>query len=84
MAKQAAFDGIHIVNHYRGDDESYHSSDEDGIKDSALQDPQQRSSSGGRIRLHPNLADTDSEDEEDGEALRLTVPSSASHKSTTV
>ncbi|XP_053177672.1 ecotropic viral integration site 5 protein homolog isoform X4 [Scomber japonicus] len=84
MAKQAAFDGIHIVNHYVGDYESYHSSDEDGVKDPTLQDTQQRSGSGGRIRLRPNLGDTDSEDEEDGEALRLTVPSSGSHKSTTV
>uniref|UniRef100_A0A3B4ZUR4 Ecotropic viral integration site 5 n=1 Tax=Stegastes partitus TaxID=144197 RepID=A0A3B4ZUR4_9TELE len=88
LAGQPTFDGIHIVNHYGGDDESYQSSDEDGVKDSTLQVPQQRS--GGRIRLRPNLADTDSdeeeeeEEEEDGEALRLSVPQSSSHKSTTV
>uniref|UniRef100_A0A3Q1ATJ7 Rab-GAP TBC domain-containing protein n=1 Tax=Amphiprion ocellaris TaxID=80972 RepID=A0A3Q1ATJ7_AMPOC len=85
LASQPTFDGIHIVNHYVGDNESYQSSDEDGVKDSTLQNPQQRS--GGRIRLRPNLVDTDSdeeEEEEDGEALRLSVPQSSSHKSTTV
>uniref|UniRef100_A0A665WHN2 Rab-GAP TBC domain-containing protein n=1 Tax=Echeneis naucrates TaxID=173247 RepID=A0A665WHN2_ECHNA len=72
LAGHATFDGIHIVNHYGGDDESYQSSDEDGVKDSILPaDGQQRSNS--RIRLHPKLGDSDSEDE-DGEALRLSVP----------
>lgn len=83
MASQSTFDGIHIVNHYVGDDESYQSSDEDGVKDSNLSDTRRRSIS-SRIRLHPNLGDGDSEGEDDGEALRLTVPSSSSHKSTTV
>ncbi|XP_071343365.1 ecotropic viral integration site 5 protein homolog isoform X5 [Trachinotus anak] len=78
LASQPTFDGIHIVNHYAGDNESYQSSDEDGVKDPTLKDTQQRSS--GRIRLHPNLGDSDSE-EEDGEGLRLSVPQS---KSTTV
>lgn len=78
MASQPTFDGIHIINHYVGD-ESYQSSDEDGVKDSTLQDTQQRS----RIRLHPNLRDTDSE-EEDGEELQLSVPQSSNRKSTTV
>uniref|UniRef100_A0A673AF16 Rab-GAP TBC domain-containing protein n=1 Tax=Sphaeramia orbicularis TaxID=375764 RepID=A0A673AF16_9TELE len=78
MANQPTFDGIHVINHYVGDDESYHSSDEDGVKDQT-----QPRSGGGRIRLRPNLADTDSDEEEDGEALRLSVPPS-SHKSTTV
>lgn len=74
----STFDGIHIVNHYVGDDGSYQSSDEDGVKDT-----QQRS--GGRITLHPDLGDTESEEEvEDDEALRLSVPQSGSHKSTTV
>ncbi|KAI3369099.1 hypothetical protein L3Q82_026059 [Scortum barcoo] len=81
LASQPAFDGIHIVNHYEGDDGSYQSSDEDGVKDPTPQETQQRS--GGRIRLRPNLRDTDSEDE-DEEALRLSVPPSGSHKSTTV
>uniref|UniRef100_A0A7N6ARP7 Rab-GAP TBC domain-containing protein n=1 Tax=Anabas testudineus TaxID=64144 RepID=A0A7N6ARP7_ANATE len=78
LGSQATFDGIHIINHYVGD-ESYQSSDEDGVKDATLQDTQQRS----RIRLRPNLRDTDS-DEEDGEELRLSVPQSGNHKSTTV
>ena len=69
-----------------GANESYQSSDDDGVKDPNLQDPQQRS--GRRIKLHPKLGDTDSEEEEeeddDGEALRLSVPQSSSHKSTTV
>ncbi|XP_045905793.1 EVI5-like protein isoform X2 [Micropterus dolomieu] len=81
LANQSAFDGIHIVNHYVGDDGSYQSSDEDGVKDPTLQDTQQRC--GGRVRLRPNLVDTDS-DEEDEEALRLSVPQSGGHKSTTV
>ncbi|KAM4629373.1 ecotropic viral integration site 5 protein homolog isoform 2-T2 [Polymixia lowei] len=85
LPNQPTFDGIHIVNHYVGDDESYHSSDEDGVKAPALPDAQPRSgSSGSRIRLHPTLEDTDSEGEEDGEALRLSVPSNGSHKSTVV
>ncbi|XP_034438620.1 EVI5-like protein isoform X2 [Hippoglossus hippoglossus] len=89
LANQPSFDGIHIVNHYAGD-EPYQSSDEDGVKALTLQDTQPRSSS--RIRLRPNLGDTDSEEEEeeeeeeedDGEALRLSVPPSGSQKSTTV
>ncbi|XP_035508635.1 EVI5-like protein isoform X4 [Morone saxatilis] len=82
LANQPTFDGIHIVNHYVGDDGSYQSSDEDGVKDPTLQDSQHRSR--GRIRLRPNLQDTDSEEEEDEDALRLSVPQSGSHKSTTV
>ncbi|XP_006790540.1 EVI5-like protein isoform X2 [Neolamprologus brichardi] len=81
LANQPTFDGIHIVNHYRADDESYQSSDDDGVKVSPLQVPQQRS----RIKLHPKLEDTDSdEEEEDGEALRISVPQSSSHKTTSV
>ncbi|XP_047443737.1 ecotropic viral integration site 5 protein homolog isoform X4 [Mugil cephalus] len=84
LAGQSAFDGIHIVNHYGGDDESYQSSDDDGVKDATLQDGQQRGG-GGRVKLRANLRDTDSdEDEDDGEALRLSVPQSGSHKSTAV
>ncbi|KAF1385972.1 hypothetical protein PFLUV_G00113310 [Perca fluviatilis] len=86
MANQSTFDGIHMINHYVGDDGSYQSSDEDGVKSPTIHNTQQRS--GGRIRLRPNLGDTDSEEEEeeeeDDEALRLSVPQSASHKSTTV
>lgn len=82
MTNQSTFDGIHMISHYVGDDGSYQSSDEDGVKGPTLHNTQQRS--GGRIRLRPNLGDTDSEEEEDDEALRLSVPQSASHKSTTV
>uniref|UniRef100_A0A3B3B662 Ecotropic viral integration site 5b n=1 Tax=Oryzias melastigma TaxID=30732 RepID=A0A3B3B662_ORYME len=74
---QPTFDGIHIVNHYTGVEDAYRSSDDDG-----MEAPQSRSCT--RIRLHPNLGDTDSE--EDGETLRLTVPqnNNNNHKSTTV
>lgn len=72
-----------------GDHGTYQSSDEDGVKGPSLQETQQRSRV--RIRLPANLGDTDSEeeeeeddDEEDEESLRLTVPPSGSHKSTTV
>ncbi|XP_042581802.1 ecotropic viral integration site 5 protein homolog isoform X5 [Cyprinus carpio] len=78
---QASFDGIHIVNHYGGDNESYQSSDEDGVKLSPqLTSHQVR----GRITLHPNLEDSESEGEEEGDALRLSVSSNGSHKTTTV
>ncbi|KAK5930185.1 hypothetical protein CgunFtcFv8_026445 [Champsocephalus gunnari] len=90
LANQTNFDGIHIVNHYVGDNGSYQSSDEDAGKGPGLPGAQQRG--GGRIRLRPNLPDTDSEeeeeeeeedeDEEDEDALRLSVPQS--HKSTIV
>lgn len=90
LSSQPTFDGIHIINHYVEDVGSYQSSDEDGVKGHALQDGQQRSG-GGRVRLRPNLRDTDSEEEEEEEdeddnheALRLSVPQSGSHKSTTV
>uniref|UniRef100_A0A673H9Y1 Rab-GAP TBC domain-containing protein n=1 Tax=Sinocyclocheilus rhinocerous TaxID=307959 RepID=A0A673H9Y1_9TELE len=78
---QPSFDGIHIVNHYGGDKESYQSSDEDGVKLSPqLTSHQVR----GRITLHPNLEDSESEGDEEGDALRLSVPSNGSHKTTTV
>ncbi|XP_058258403.1 ecotropic viral integration site 5 protein homolog isoform X6 [Hemibagrus wyckioides] len=75
------FDRIHIVNHYGGDDESNQSSDDDGVKLPLSVNPCR---GGGRITLHPQLGDTDSEGDEDGESLRLEVPSNSSHKSTTV
>ncbi|NXY69933.1 EVI5 protein, partial [Glareola pratincola] len=34
LSDQPTFDGIHIVNHFTGDDESFHSSDEDFITNS--------------------------------------------------
>ncbi|XP_037530969.1 EVI5-like protein [Nematolebias whitei] len=83
LSGQPTFDGIHIVNHFLGGDEPYQSSDDDGAKDTS--ELQHRSTR--RIKLHPKLGGTDSEDEdgdEDGEALRLSVPQSGSQKSTTV
>ncbi|XP_048055706.1 ecotropic viral integration site 5 protein homolog isoform X3 [Megalobrama amblycephala] len=81
LPDQPSFDGIHIVNHYGGDNESYQSSDEDGEKLSPhLTSHQVR----GRITLHPNLEDSESEGDEEGDTLRLTVPSNGSHKTTTV
>nr|XP_057928447.1 ecotropic viral integration site 5 protein homolog isoform X4 [Doryrhamphus excisus] len=85
VAKPSTYDGIHIINHYGDDDESYNSSEEDSPKDSHLRDGERRG--GGRVVLHPKQGDTDSEDEEedeDGEALQLCVPAAVSHRSTTV
>lgn len=81
LPNRTSFDRIHFVNHYGGDNESYQSSDEDGVKLPLNVPPRP---GGGRITLHPQLGDTDSDADEDGESLRLTVPSSNSHKSTTV
>uniref|UniRef100_W5MB74 Ecotropic viral integration site 5 n=1 Tax=Lepisosteus oculatus TaxID=7918 RepID=W5MB74_LEPOC len=79
LSGQPTFDGIHIVNHYMGDDESYHSSDEEG-----LAGPVGRSAAASasrpfdprrdvpRIVLRADLEDTDSEDDE--EPPSLTVP----------
>ncbi|KAL6057471.1 hypothetical protein STEG23_032947, partial [Scotinomys teguina] len=66
FSNQPPFDGIHIVSHLIGDDESFHSSDEDFI-DSSLQEsgiafPLHRKS--GSMGLNPALADG-SESEED-------------------
>ena len=87
LSNPPSFDGIHIVNHY-GDTESYHSSDDDAL--AKLPNPQgggggggsDAGSVGGRITLHADLEDTDSD--EDNESLRLTVPTNGSHKTTTV
>uniref|UniRef100_A0AAR2JPH1 Rab-GAP TBC domain-containing protein n=2 Tax=Pygocentrus nattereri TaxID=42514 RepID=A0AAR2JPH1_PYGNA len=81
LPNQTNFDGIHIVNHYGADDESCQSSDEEGMK--LLSHLSARPGT-GRITLHPQLEDSDSEGDEDGEGLRLTVPSNSSHKTTTV
>lgn len=94
-SSRSTFDGIHLVNHFGGgDNESYQSSDEDRSRDPSIQEvPSPQGQRGGvsgpaRVRLRPNLPDTDSdedeEDDDDGEELRLTVPPSANHKSTAV
>uniref|UniRef100_A0A8B9K4K9 Ecotropic viral integration site 5b n=1 Tax=Astyanax mexicanus TaxID=7994 RepID=A0A8B9K4K9_ASTMX len=72
LPNQTSFDGVHIVNHYGGDDESYQSSDEEAMK---LPSHLSSRPGTGRITLHPRLEDSDSEGDEDGEGLRLTVPS---------
>ncbi|XP_041696200.2 EVI5-like protein isoform X1 [Coregonus clupeaformis] len=86
MSNQPAFDGIHIVNHYIPDDESYHSSDEDAGVGKTPSHLDHQHSSISRIRLHPSLGlgDTDSEGEDDGEGLVLSVPPTGTHKHTTV
>uniref|UniRef100_A0A8C7KQ64 Ecotropic viral integration site 5 n=1 Tax=Oncorhynchus kisutch TaxID=8019 RepID=A0A8C7KQ64_ONCKI len=68
MSNQPAFDGIHIVNHYIPDDESYHSSDEDTGVGKTPSHLDHQHSSISRIRLHPSLGlgDTDSEGDDDG------------------
>uniref|UniRef100_A0A8C8GMA4 Rab-GAP TBC domain-containing protein n=1 Tax=Oncorhynchus tshawytscha TaxID=74940 RepID=A0A8C8GMA4_ONCTS len=68
MSNQPAFDGIHIVNHYIPDDESYHSSDEDTSLGKTPSHLDHQHSSISRIRLHPSLGlgDTDSEGDDDG------------------
>uniref|UniRef100_A0A8C8MCC1 Rab-GAP TBC domain-containing protein n=1 Tax=Oncorhynchus tshawytscha TaxID=74940 RepID=A0A8C8MCC1_ONCTS len=91
MSNEPSFDRIRIVNHYIPDDESYQSSDEDAGKTPSHLDPQQSSSSHtSLIRLHPSLdlnnrlGDTDSEGDDDGEGLVLSVPPNGTHKHTTV
>ncbi|KAL1789773.1 ecotropic viral integration site 5 protein-like isoform X5, partial [Sigmodon hispidus] len=67
FSSQPPFDGIHIVSHLIGDDESFHSSDEDFI-DSSLQEsgiafPLHRES--GSLSLNPTLADGSESEAED-------------------
>ncbi|XP_068822652.1 ecotropic viral integration site 5 protein homolog isoform X3 [Capricornis sumatraensis] len=67
FSSQPPFDGIHIVNHLIGDDESFHSSDEEFI-DSSLQEseigfPLHRKS--GPMSLDPTLADGSESEAED-------------------
>uniref|UniRef100_A0A8C7Q676 Ecotropic viral integration site 5 n=1 Tax=Oncorhynchus mykiss TaxID=8022 RepID=A0A8C7Q676_ONCMY len=86
MSNQPAFDGIHIVNHYIPDDESYHSSDEDTGVGKTPSHLDHQHSSISRIRLNPSLGlgDTDSEGDDDGHGLVLSVPPIGIHKHTTV
>ncbi|XP_040088239.1 ecotropic viral integration site 5 protein homolog isoform X2 [Oryx dammah] len=67
FSSQPPFDGIHIVNHLIGDDESFHSSDEEFI-DNSLQEsgigfPLHRKS--GPVSLDPTLADGSESEAED-------------------
>ncbi|KAJ8375283.1 hypothetical protein SKAU_G00058630 [Synaphobranchus kaupii] len=80
LTNPPTFDGIHIVNHYMGDDESYHSSDDDVGKDLLCGAPPLFMSpqDARRIVLHPNLAE-DTDSEEDEESLRLSVPPAGGH-----
>ncbi|ELK06342.1 Ecotropic viral integration site 5 protein [Pteropus alecto] len=95
FSNQPPFDGIHIVNHLIGDDESFHSSDEDFI-DNSLQEsgvgfPLHRKS--GRMSLDPAVADgseSETEDnvletrESDGVAQKERPPKRKESYSTTV
>ncbi|XP_047582118.1 ecotropic viral integration site 5 protein homolog isoform X5 [Lutra lutra] len=64
---QPPFDGIHIVNHLIGDDESFHSSDEDFMDDSLRESgvgfPFHRKS--GPMSLDPTVADGSESETED-------------------
>ncbi|KAM8791165.1 ecotropic viral integration site 5 protein homolog isoform 3-T3 [Rhynchonycteris naso] len=64
---QPPFDGIHIVNHLIGDDESFHSSDEDfidnSLRESGIGFPLHRKS--GPMSLNPAVADGSESDTED-------------------
>ncbi|XP_059946107.1 ecotropic viral integration site 5 protein homolog isoform X6 [Mesoplodon densirostris] len=68
---QPPFDGIHIVNHLIGDDESFHSSDEEfignSLQESGIGFPLHRKS--GLISLDPTVADG-SESEAEDSALK--------------
>ncbi|XP_051788752.1 ecotropic viral integration site 5 protein homolog isoform X3 [Erpetoichthys calabaricus] len=73
LSDQHTFDGIHIVNHYLGDDESYHSSDEDlmphSSRVSVCDGPQQYEGCRKATKLvfHERMEDSDTEsDNEDG------------------
>uniref|UniRef100_A0A2K6EUH8 Ecotropic viral integration site 5 n=1 Tax=Propithecus coquereli TaxID=379532 RepID=A0A2K6EUH8_PROCO len=64
---QPPFDGIHIVNHLIGDDESFHSSDEDfmdnSLQESGIGFPLHRKS--GPMSLGPAVADGSESETED-------------------
>ncbi|XP_077928885.1 ecotropic viral integration site 5 protein homolog isoform X5 [Halichoerus grypus] len=64
---QPPFDGIHIVNHLIGDDESFHSSDEDfmdnSLRESGVGFPLHRKS--GPMSLDPTVADGSESETED-------------------
>ncbi|XP_031193071.1 ecotropic viral integration site 5 protein homolog isoform X3 [Mastomys coucha] len=68
FSSRPPFDGIHIVSHLIGDDELFHSSDEDfidnSIQESAIGFPLHRKS--GPMSLNPTLADGSESEAEDG------------------
>ncbi|NWT55690.1 EVI5 protein, partial [Erythrocercus mccallii] len=67
FSDQPTFDGIHIVNHFTGDDESFHSSDEDFITNSIQESgvnfhlPRRT----GRMSLDHTLVDSSDSDTEE-------------------
>ncbi|XP_067394572.1 ecotropic viral integration site 5 protein homolog isoform X3 [Emydura macquarii macquarii] len=68
ISDQPTFDGIHIVNHLIGDDESLHSSDEDFISNSIQEGGvhfhlPRRS---GQMALDPTVVDSSDSDTEEG------------------
>nr|KAF6505000.1 ecotropic viral integration site 5 [Rousettus aegyptiacus] len=95
FSNQPPFDGIHIVNHLIGDDESFHSSDEDfidnSLRESGVGFPLHRKS--GLMSLDPAVADgseSETEDsvletrESDGVAQKERPPKRKESYSTTV
>ncbi|XP_061042294.1 ecotropic viral integration site 5 protein homolog isoform X1 [Eubalaena glacialis] len=78
---QPPFDGIHIVNHLIGDDESFHSSDEEfvgnSLQESGIGFPLHRKS--GLMSLDPTVADG-SESEAEDSALKNRESSEVAQK----
>ncbi|NXH78160.1 EVI5 protein, partial [Hydrobates tethys] len=66
FSDQPTFDGIHIVNHFTGDDESFHSSDEDfitnSIRESGVNFHLQRT---GQMALDHTVVDSSDSDTEE-------------------
>lgn len=81
FSSQPPFDGIHIINHLMGDDESFHSSDEEFIdyplQESGVGFPLHRKS--GLMSLDPAVADG-SESEAEDCALKTRGSSQAAQK----
>ncbi|NXE75069.1 EVI5 protein, partial [Cochlearius cochlearius] len=68
FSDQPTFDGIHIVNHFTGDDESFHSSDEDfianSIQESGVNFHLHRRT--GQMALDHTVVDSSDSDTEEG------------------
>ncbi|XP_074954228.1 ecotropic viral integration site 5 protein homolog isoform X6 [Phalacrocorax aristotelis] len=75
FSDQPTFDGIHIVNHFTGDDESFHSSDEDfianSIQESGMNFHLHRRT--GQMALDHTAVDSSDSDAEEG-ALQTGSP----------